>query len=83
MSLREVRRFQIFFDWFVEYLRTKENITDTVIPKNVTESKLDDIIVRSIVLSIYTCYYLRLQRTEDRTEFKEKIRHLIVANFFY
>ena len=77
VSLREVRRFQIFFDWFVEYLRTKENITDTVIPKNVTESKLDDIIVRSIVLSIYICYYLRLQRTEDRTKFKGEIEKSI------
>ena len=77
VSLREIRRFSIFYDFFVKYLRNKkalfikmdqenENFEIDRFYKNLTDN---EIYIFSINLSVYTCYYLRLTKKEFRNEF--------------
>ena len=81
VSLREIRRFSIFYNFFVEYLRKKKNlfleideneIFGGVDPfyKNLTDF---DIYKYSINLSVYICYYLRLTKKQFRDELAHKM----------
>ena len=58
VSLREIRRFSIFFKYFINYL--KENIDQ----KDNTYQNLKN----SLNLTLYLCYYLRLNDKKDRKE---------------
>ena len=89
VSLREIRRFSIFYNFFVEYLRKKKNI---FLNKNENENfegvdafykslKDYDIYKYSINLSVYTCYYLRLTKKEFRKELAEKMNKFFKFNF--
>ena len=70
VSLREIRRFSIFYNFFVEYLQNKkllfsnmdqnENYEEIdIFYKNLTDY---DIYKYSINLSVFVCYYLRLTK---------------------
>ena len=75
VSLREIRRFIIFYEFFLEYLQKRKEI---IIEGNIKEkendiikySELNDeqIKIYSINLSIYLGYYLRLTEIDDKSE---------------
>ena len=70
VSLREVKRFILFFKYFVEYLLNKKDTND---PKDHAilfyKSKTNnDIYKYAVILSLYICYYLRLPDNESRKE---------------
>ena len=78
VSLREIRRFNIFFIFFYKYLSYKKNNSDSLmenlelekeytIYKSLTET---DLVIYSINLSIYICYYLRITNKKSRSELK-------------
>ena len=52
VSLREIRRFVIFYNWFFEHIKEFEN-------KKIISDKYQNAI-NSVKLSIYLCYYLRI-----------------------
>ena len=81
VSLREIRRFSIFYNFFVEYLRKKKNLF-LEIDENEIFGKIDvfyknltdyDIYKYSINLSVYVCYYLRLTKKQFRDELAHKM----------
>ena len=75
VSLREIRRFIIFYQFFIKYLKIrKETILEQNIKENNNEiikySKLNenDIKLYSINLAIYLGYYLRLTDIDSEME---------------
>ena len=82
VSLREVRRFVIFFKWFIKHLKMKikdpyykqvKNCTYSQLLEDMKNNKYDDILKYSIILSIYVCYYLRLPDYKLRDKMNEKL----------
>ena len=74
VSLREIRRFIIFYQFFLEYLKIRKEI---IIEEKVDEKNNDikyseftdfDIKLYSINLSIYLGYYLRLNDNENQDD---------------
>ena len=89
VSLREIRRFSIFYNFFVEYLRNKkqlfikmdqenENFEIDRFYKNLTDY---EIYLFSINLSVFVCYYLRLTRKDFRNEFTKKMNIFFERDF--
>jgi len=89
VSLREIRRFSIFYNFFVEYLRNKKQLSKGL---NQEEhfNKLDqfyknlddfEIYKYSINLSVYVCYYLRLTQKIFRNEFSLIMNKIFGFNF--
>ena len=80
VSLREIRRFSIFYKFFVEYLRKKRILFGNIDQKEQFEAvdmfykNLSDyeIYKYSINLSVYVCYYLRLTKKAFREDFSNK-----------
>ena len=78
VSLREIRRFIIFYNFFVKYLRSKKYFYSNM-NQNENFEKIDinltdyDIYKYSINLSIFVCYYLRLTKKENRDELSTKL----------
>ena len=86
VSLREIRRFSIFYTFFADYLNKKKEIFSKMDKKqNYKKSpfyeNLDnfDIYKYSINLSIYICYYLRL----TKKKFREELSKIMSKNFGY
>ena len=89
VSLREIRRFNIFFEYFYEYLSKKKEMkieeqTEISISELEKEnynfySKLEykDIHIYSIILSIFVCYYLRIPENEVRKELNNKLKVIL------
>ena len=89
VSLREIRRFNIFFRFFYKYLSYKKNNSDSLmenlelekeytIYKSLTET---DLVMYSINLSIYICYYLRITNKNSRSELKTLLNQLMSKDF--
>ena len=74
VSLREIRRFIIFYEFFLDYLNKKKQIfLENNFKENIIKySKLSEYEIKlySINLAIYLGYYLRL--TEDNENTQEK-----------
>ena len=96
VSLREIRRFNIFYEFFCNYLkRRKEIIKQTQNETTSNEAKfyiyLDNynLQVYSINLSIFICYYLRITDKNKRKElngrmntiFKKYEKYFIIKDF--
>ena len=88
VSLREIRRFNIFYVFFYDYLQKRK--------KNIEEEKEKEIIdkeeelfyqsldhfesqIYSVNLSIFLCYYLRITNRNTRIQFVKEI-NLIFKN---
>ena len=67
VSLREITRFVKCVEFFKEYFTKKNNYTDKI--NNERNNKL-----RSIICSIYLCYYIRLIDEKKRTKFDVELR---------
>ena len=88
VSLREIRRVNIFYEFFYHYLNSKkkfylnENKNEIYGEDSNFYKKLDDysIMIYSINLSIFVCYYLRITSKEQRKELNQKLN--IIFNKF-
>ena len=61
VSMREIRRFGIFFEYFIKYFN---QFTDTSSKKTMKSS---------LNITLYLCYYLRLNDKEYRKELSKKL----------
>jgi len=82
VSLREIRRFTIFYEFFNKYLNIKKEMFNEIkINEEEKEfySNLDDysIQIYSIILSIFVCYYLKITDKEKRNKFNEKMNDIL------
>ena len=70
VSLREVKRFVVFFKYFVIYLLNKKNNTKYKDQSIVFYSLKTnfEIYKYAVILSLYICYYLRLPDNKSRSE---------------
>ena len=75
VSLRDIRRFIIFYDWFLKYLINES--TQKNIYKNCGNKLLKD----CLNLTIYLCYYLRLSDMNLRIDFRIKMGLLLEIDF--
>ena len=89
VSLREIRRFSIFYKFFVEYLR-KKKILDSKVDQNENYHVIDtyyknltdkEVYEYSINLSIHLCYYMRLTKKEFRKQFADNMFDVFKYNF--
>ena len=87
VSLREIRRFNVFYEFFFDYLQNRK--------KNLEEEKEKQIInkeeenfylaldhyesqIYSINLSIFLCYYLRITEKSSRAEFVKEMNLIFI-----
>ena len=89
VSLREIRRFSIFYSFFVEYFRNNKKLFENKDQKEVFET-IDtfyknlgkaEIYKNSIKLSIYLCYYMRLSNKDFRKDLAQKMNSIFADNF--
>ena len=71
VSLREIRRFSVFYDYFVKYLFKKKEI------ESMNNLKEYNIFKYSVILSIYICYYFHIKKRENRKEFCTKMNEFL------
>ena len=74
VSLREVRRWGILFEWFY-------NLFNIPFFKKYKNFSFDDIGLYSLNLSIYLCYYIRIYDKELRKDFCKKMKESFGDNF--
>ena len=89
VSLREIRRFNIFFEFFYDYLRKKKemnkndlngiNISDFEKENYKYYSKFSykDIHIYSIILSVFVCYYLRIPENTVREQLNNILKKIL------
>ena len=66
VSLREVRRYVILFEWFILFLNDNQDLF-----KEILEEYKLSIENCSVLLSIYICYFIRITDKKLRKEFSE------------
>ena len=89
VSLREIRRFSIFYEFFVHYLRKKRNLFKDVDLNEFSDlndlyyknMKDFDIYKNAVNLSVYICYYLRLTNKNYREEFTLEMNKIFGCDF--
>ena len=86
VSLREIRRFNIFYEFFFDYLTKKKNIDlnelankqleneDIIFYKNSNEYQLQKY---SIILAVFICYYLRITDNKTRNELVAELNKIL------
>ena len=74
VSLREIRRWGILFDWFYQLLNN-EYFSDKI--GNLKEK----VFIYSLNLSIYLCYYIRIYDKNLRNQFSEIMKKSFGADF--
>ena len=82
VSLREIRRFNIFYEFFYKYLQNRKQNIEEEKDKQILNKEEEnfyfslghyDSQVYSINLSIFLCYYLRITEKALRDEFVKEI----------
>ena len=81
VSLREIRRYNIFYEFFYNYLKQKKEIgcssklNQIIAEEDTFYNNCDHLTLQlySIFLGIFVCYYLRIIDDETRKKFQEKI----------
>ena len=61
VSLREIRRFNIFFNFFIDYLKNYSKYRDYYVEKF-------DLLIGVLNITLYLCYYLRISDKKIREE---------------
>ena len=85
VSLREIRRFNIFYEFFFKYLINKKEIEshNSQIDGGEVFYKSSDMYslqIYSVILSVFVCYYLRITDSKTRKELKDELNK-ILKNF--
>ena len=72
VSLREIERFKKCYYFFEKYFKIKNKIKD----EGINNEDYDTIIIKkkSIILSIYTCYYMRLSDGDLRDQLNTNLK---------
>ena len=82
VSLREISRFSKCVEFFQEYFKIKNDyeneINENRADNNNNESKKRLYKIKSIICSIYLCYYIRLIDEEKRSNFNYKLRDILL-----
>ena len=73
VSLRELRRFNILFEFFFKYLNDKKDDNNN---NNNNKKNNEDKCIDSLYLCLYFCYYIRLSNNNLRKELKKKIENV-------
>ena len=69
LSIRDVRRYVILFEWFLTFLKEKEELFNDIL-KNYDIS----IEYSAVLLSIYICYFIRMTDKNLRNQFSKLIK---------
>jgi len=69
VSLRDIKRFIIFFRWFRISIITRAEKGDELYKIYLNDLNLDDLIIRSCLLSIFLIYYLRIPEKSIKKQF--------------
>ena len=84
VSLREIRRVNIFYEFFYNYLNTKKEFylgENQNLYEEDSEfyKKLDDYSTQiyAMNLSIFVCYYLRITNKEQRNELNQRLNDIL------
>ena len=70
VSLRDIRRFALFYKWFKHYYAIKAEVTgqrEWIEPNQCS--------LNSVALALYMCYYIRLSKTE-RNEYIRRMKEV-------
>ena len=73
VSLREIRRFGIFFEYFIKYFSSVNSW------KN--KSGMISIMKSSLNMTIYLCYYLRINDKEYRNELAQELSKIFINEY--
>ena len=74
VSMREIRRFGIFFQFFIRYFGSEKSITRIVDPYKK--------MLYSLNISLYLCYYLRLNDKNDRNRLAKDLNYFFTNSNF-
>ncbi|ORX81683.1 hypothetical protein BCR32DRAFT_244734 [Anaeromyces robustus] len=74
VSLREIRRWEILFRWFILFLNKKYLLKHLRLINENNIYNYYKIYIYSLNLSIYLCYYLRIYEREVREKFKRSMK---------
>ena len=74
VSMREIRRFGLFFHFFIRYFGSEKNMTKISAP--------GEKMLYSLNISLYLCYYLRLNEKKDRNRLADKLNSYFNNNNF-
>ena len=75
VSLRELNRVNILYQWFYQFIKSKRK--EIPIFKDLKD---EDIQLNSIILSIYVCYYIRIYNKQLRKNFNFELNKSINVN---
>ena len=89
VSLREIRRFSIFYEFFVNYFRKKRELFKDIELNEFSDMrdefyktlKDNEIYKYAINLSVYICYYLRLTNKDYREELTSQMNKIFGFDF--
>ena len=92
VSLREIKRFRIFFEFFINITKNRKEfktsnflfVKDNSIFKEaltLEEKKENIIILKSANLSLFMCYYIRIINSKKREELAKKIDEILKFDF--
>ena len=89
VSLREIRRFSIFYEFFVNYFRKKRDLFKDIELNEFSDMrdefyktlKDNEIYKYAINLSVYICYYLRLTNKNYREELTLQMNKIFGFDF--
>ena len=74
VSLREISRFKTCVEFFQDYFLKKNDIN-----KHLLDEETEKLYkIKSIICSIYICYYMRLTNKGKRSEFDAKLQPLLL-----
>ena len=76
-SLRDLKRFNIFYRFFCEYFKLKRE-NEICLIFNSCLLEFQDNLISSIILSIILCYYLRLDNKQDRKELETILNQILI-----
>ena len=77
VSLRDVSKFSKLFEFFKKYFAIKRKYKELEDYKTENNEKFDKIL--SIIISVYLCYYIRLNDDQKRFVFNLELRGSLIA----
>ena len=86
VSLREIRRFSIFYEFFYGYLKSKKEMNLNLLENNKMDNyenefykKLTEIELHiySIILGVFVCYYLRISDMKERKKLNDLMNQVL------